>query len=413
MDRTQARAALPAARRDVPRPLPARCATPGAATKATWCRPSASCRMRARLRSSRRRRPTPSSPLLDRNWAAMRAQVHTAADYYEKHFGRRPARHLAGRVRLRPRRRRAAARGGDPLLLRRQHGILFADRPSASTMSTRPSIARRRGRLRARHGIVGAGLERKDWLPGRPALPRLLPRHRLRPAHRLHRPAHPPGRAPDVHGHSSTTPSPTTSCTTSGSTIPISRGARPACTPRTSAATGRSRSSGCAAGMDRPPIIVSPYDAELYGHWWYEGPIFLGDVFRQLHFDQSTASSRSRPGDYLDRHATNQVATPCASSWGAKGYYELLAATRPTPGPTATCTPPASAWSSWRAAPGAAPAHDVRALNQAARELMLAQSSDWTFIMTTGTTVPYATRRIQRAHRPLHQALRRAAEAPR
>src|SRR4029453_17231925 len=35
-----------------------------------------------------------------------------------------------------------------------------------------------------------------------------------------------------------------------------------------------------------------------------------------------------------------------------------------------------------------------RALNQAARELMLPQSSDWTFIMSTGTTVPYATRRF-------------------
>jgi len=42
-----------------------------------------------------------------------------------------------------------------------------------------------------------------------------------------------------------------------------------------------------AAGMDRPPIIVSPYDAELYGHWVYEGPIFLSDLYRQLHFDQS------------------------------------------------------------------------------------------------------------------------------
>jgi 1,4-alpha-glucan branching enzyme len=36
----------------------------------------------------------------------------------------------------------------------------------------------------------------------------------------------------------------------------------------------------------------------------------------------------------------------------------------------------------------------TRALNQAARELMLAQSSDWTFIMRTGTTVSYATKRI-------------------
>jgi 1,4-alpha-glucan branching enzyme len=27
--------------------------------------------------------------------------------------------------------------------------------------------------------------------------------------------------------------------------------------------------------MDRPPIIVAPYDAELFGHWWFEGPHWL------------------------------------------------------------------------------------------------------------------------------------------
>ena len=31
--------------------------------------------------------------------------------------------------------------------------------------------------------------------------------------------------------------------------------------------------------QDREPIIVSPYDAELYGHWWYEGPIFIEWLF--------------------------------------------------------------------------------------------------------------------------------------
>jgi 1,4-alpha-glucan branching enzyme len=36
-----------------------------------------------------------------------------------------------------------------------------------------------------------------------------------------------------------------------------------------------------------------------------------------------------------------------------------------------------------------------RALNQAARELLLAQSSDWAFIMRTGTMVPYAIRRTR------------------
>ena len=74
-----------------------------------------------------------------------------------------------------------------------------------------------------------------------------------------------------------------------------------------------------AGGMDRPPIVVSPYDAELFGHWWYEGPTFLGDLFRQLHYDQQAVEAIT-PGDYLDRHPTNQVATPSTSSWGWKGY---------------------------------------------------------------------------------------------
>jgi len=144
---------------------------------------------------------------------------------------------------------------------------------------------------------------------------------------------------------------------------------------------------------DRPPIIVSPYDAELYGHWWYEGPVFLGDLFRQLHHDQSTLLAVT-PGDYLDWHPTNQVATPCASSWGMKGYNEQW-------------LNESNAWTYRhihaagermvdlaRRYPAGADAVTARALNQAARELMLAQASDWTFIMSTGTTVPYATRRF-------------------
>jgi 1,4-alpha-glucan branching enzyme len=144
--------------------------------------------------------------------------------------------------------------------------------------------------------------------------------------------------------------------------------------------------------MDRPPIIVSPYDAELFGHWWYEGPIFLGDLFRQLHHDQATIETIT-PGDYLERHPTNQMTTPCASSWGAEGY-------------NAYWVDESNAWvyrhlhhagermvelaRRHRGADGLT----TRALNQAARELMLAQSSDWAFIMRTGTTVGYATRRV-------------------
>ena len=36
-----------------------------------------------------------------------------------------------------------------------------------------------------------------------------------------------------------------------------------------------------------------------------------------------------------------------------------------------------------------------RALQQAARELLLAESSDWAFIMKTGTNISYATERLR------------------
>jgi 1,4-alpha-glucan branching enzyme len=37
----------------------------------------------------------------------------------------------------------------------------------------------------------------------------------------------------------------------------------------------------------------------------------------------------------------------------------------------------------------------LRVLNQAAREVLLSMASDWPFIMKTGTTVPYAVKRIR------------------
>src|SRR5438876_278569 len=76
-----------------------------------------------------------------------------------------------------------------------------------------------------------------------------------------------------------------------------------------------------ARAMDRPPIIVCPYDAELFGHWWFEGPWWLEAVLRRL---ATTPELRAAtPGDDLARHPTVQHATPAASTWGWKGYNEV------------------------------------------------------------------------------------------
>ena len=71
--------------------------------------------------------------------------------------------------------------------------------------------------------------------------------------------------------------------------------------------------------MDRPPMILSPtHDAELFGHWWYEGPEFLDYFVRKTIYDQNVIEL-STPWEYLRKNPTQQVATPSASSWGEEG----------------------------------------------------------------------------------------------
>lgn len=145
--------------------------------------------------------------------------------------------------------------------------------------------------------------------------------------------------------------------------------------------------------LDRPPIIVAPYDAELFGHWWYEGPEFLDFLARKLGSEQKEIALLT-PGEYLHRHPTNQIARPGASSWGEEGYWRVwlnesnewiyphlqVAQERMT----------ALARKHARAT-----GLKARALKQAARELLLAQASDWPFILRAGTSPEYARRRVK------------------
>jgi 1,4-alpha-glucan branching enzyme len=139
------------------------------------------------------------------------------------------------------------------------------------------------------------------------------------------------------------------------------------------------------------PIIICPYDAELFGHWWFEGPKFIEEVFRGFASSSVVAAS---PIDYLDMYPHNQKATPAFSSWGDKGYgqvwldgsndwiYRHLHKLIERMIELVERFPDESGLKE-------------RALNQAAREVLLSQASDWPFIMKTGTTVPYAIKRVK------------------
>ncbi len=145
--------------------------------------------------------------------------------------------------------------------------------------------------------------------------------------------------------------------------------------------------------LDRPPMVVAPYDAELFGHWWYEGPEFLDFLVRKACCDQKVFELTT-PGEFLRGHPTNQVATPAASSWGEGGYWRVwlneknewiyphlhVAQERMTELARRFSQPDALS---------------ERMLKQAARELLLAQASDWPFILRTGTSPDYARKRVK------------------
>jgi 1,4-alpha-glucan branching enzyme len=145
--------------------------------------------------------------------------------------------------------------------------------------------------------------------------------------------------------------------------------------------------------MDRPPLVLSPYDAELFGHWWYEGPEFLDYVVRKAYYDQKVFTLIT-PEDYLGLHPTNQVARPGASSWGEEGYWRVwLNETNEWIYPHLSIAQERMTQLA-RRFPNPNPLQH-RALRQAGRELLLAQSSDWPFILRTGTSPEYARKRVK------------------
>lgn len=135
------------------------------------------------------------------------------------------------------------------------------------------------------------------------------------------------------------------------------------------------------------PIVVAPFDAELFGHWWYEGPQWLDALLREIH-KQNSLGLITVP-EYLEQNPKVQASQPSDSTWGSKGYSEVW-------------LEPCNDWiyphlheiadrmvELAQQNPGATGLMR-RALNQAARELLLAQSSDWAFIMKMNTSVQYA-----------------------
>lgn len=141
------------------------------------------------------------------------------------------------------------------------------------------------------------------------------------------------------------------------------------------------------------PLITAAYDAELFGHWWYEGPEWLRFVLRNLSL-QERPFRFITPSEYCAANRVREIVAPSASSWGKSGY-------------SAVWLDPSNSWvyrhlkkaskimtglsRQYRKAEGLM----ARALNQALRELLLAQASDWPFMMKMGSAAQFAEEKFR------------------
>ncbi|MBN2298668.1 MAG: glycoside hydrolase family 57 protein [Deltaproteobacteria bacterium] len=144
------------------------------------------------------------------------------------------------------------------------------------------------------------------------------------------------------------------------------------------------------------PVIVSPYDCELFGHWWHEGVDWLEKVYREL-AAEDTAALRSL-SEYLDQYRDDlSTITMEPSTWGLNSDYtvwlnpehgwiwpyinscsvkmeQILAQVRPSD------------------------ERGERIIRQMARELLLMQGSDWPFLLFTTQAKEYANQRFHHHH---------------
>ncbi len=142
----------------------------------------------------------------------------------------------------------------------------------------------------------------------------------------------------------------------------------------------------------RQGVVTATFDAELFGHWWFEGPQFLRDVI--LTFNADPAINLTTTERYLRDHPPDKVVSMPEGSWGEHGDHRVWSndyinwmwdieyrceamfgkATFELP---------------WRTD------EKIRTLLQkAGRELLLLQASDWAFVITRGQAVDYGIKRF-------------------
>ncbi|MBI1374251.1 MAG: DUF1957 domain-containing protein [Phycisphaera sp.] len=142
----------------------------------------------------------------------------------------------------------------------------------------------------------------------------------------------------------------------------------------------------------RHGVVAATFDAELFGHWWFEGPQFLRDVMLNFHSDPDVDVQTAE--GYLGDHPPDKVVSMSEGSWGEAGDHRVWANDRVNwmwdiEYRCEANFGKATLDLQWR--------KDARIeglLKDAARELLLMQASDWWFVITRGQAIDYGIKRF-------------------
>jgi len=142
----------------------------------------------------------------------------------------------------------------------------------------------------------------------------------------------------------------------------------------------------------RHGILCAMYDTELFGHWWFEGVDWIAGVLERLATSEQV--NLATVGGFLEAHPPETAIHLPEGSWGAGGNHFVWDNADNSwmwPIVHAAEQRMAQAVQKWPEATGGS----RKALDQAARELVLLQASDWPFLITTGQAREYAISRFQ------------------
>ncbi len=144
--------------------------------------------------------------------------------------------------------------------------------------------------------------------------------------------------------------------------------------------------------LDMDPVYTVSFDAELFGHWWYEGVKWLEEMFRLA--SESNVELIS-PMDFVKEDHDVQTIRPSESSWGELGYNSVWVDSSTNAWLYRHIFKAIERMTELAERFPAQKSLKQRFLNQAARETLLLMASDWSFIIHNKTSSEYALKRVK------------------